>query len=137
MPVKKEPNGRRSIQVEVEVPGTPEEVWRAINTSNGISSWFVPTKTEERVGGKMSLDFGPGMESDSTITAWDPPHYSAKQGGEDGSGAPPMALSGLSGRKPAAPASSASSKACSPIRTTGTINSPAPNPAGPHSSPFS
>src|SRR5277367_3133169 len=92
MPIKKEPNGRRSIQVEVEVPGTPEEVWRAINTSNGISSWFVPTKTEERVGGKMSLDFGPGMESDATITAWDPPHYSAKQSSELGSEAPPMAF---------------------------------------------
>jgi uncharacterized protein YndB with AHSA1/START domain len=92
MPVKKEPNGRRSIQVEVEVPGTPEEVWRAINTSNGISSWFVPAKTDERVGGKMSLDFGPGMESDATITAWDPPHYSAKQSSDLGSEAPPMAF---------------------------------------------
>jgi hypothetical protein len=30
MSVKKEPSGRRSIQVEVEVPGTPEEVWNAI-----------------------------------------------------------------------------------------------------------
>jgi uncharacterized protein YndB with AHSA1/START domain len=92
MPIKKEPNGRRSIQVEVEVPGTPDEVWRAINTSNGISSWFVPAKTEERVGGKMSLTFGPGMDSESTITAWDPPHYSAKESSEPGSGGPPMAF---------------------------------------------
>jgi hypothetical protein len=30
MSVKKEPSGRRSVQVEVEVPGTPEEVWQAI-----------------------------------------------------------------------------------------------------------
>ena len=52
----------------------------------------MPTKTEERVGGKMSLDFGPGMESDATITAWDPPHYSAKQSSELGSEAPPMAF---------------------------------------------
>ena len=28
MSVKKEASGRRSVQVEVEVPGTPEEVWR-------------------------------------------------------------------------------------------------------------
>ena len=35
MSVKKEPSGRRSIQVEIEVPGTPEEVWRAIATGPG------------------------------------------------------------------------------------------------------
>src|SRR5271155_4490035 len=92
MPIKKEPNGRRSIQVEVEVPGTPEEVWRAINTSNGISSWFVPTKTEERVGGEMSLNFGPGMESHAMITAWDPPRYSAKESRELGAEGPTMAF---------------------------------------------
>ncbi len=40
MSVKKEASGRRSVQVEVEVPGTPEEV-EAIATGPGISSWFV------------------------------------------------------------------------------------------------
>jgi hypothetical protein len=33
---KKEASGRRSVQVEVEVPGTPEEVWQAIATGPGI-----------------------------------------------------------------------------------------------------
>src|SRR5579859_2105919 len=50
MSVKKEASGRRSVQVEVEVPGTPEEVWQAIATGPGISSWFVPTEFEERDG---------------------------------------------------------------------------------------
>ena len=75
MSVKKEPSGRRYVQVEVEVPGTPEEVWRAIATGPGISSWFVPTEFEE-VDGKpvaVKLDFGPGMESRSAVTTWDPP----------------------------------------------------------------
>jgi hypothetical protein len=40
---KGSPSGRRWVQVEVEVPGTPEEVWQAIATGPGISSWFVPT----------------------------------------------------------------------------------------------
>ena len=53
MSVKKEASGRRSIQVEVEVPGTPEEVWQAIATGPGISSWFVPTRSEERAGGQV------------------------------------------------------------------------------------
>jgi len=53
MSVKKEPSGRRSVQVETEVPGTPEEVWHAIATGPGVSSWFVPTEMEI-VDGKRS-----------------------------------------------------------------------------------
>jgi uncharacterized protein YndB with AHSA1/START domain len=75
MSVKKEASGRRSVQVEVEVPGTPEEVWQAIATGPGISSWFVPTEFELRDGKPVAvtLNFGPGMESRSVVTAWDPP----------------------------------------------------------------
>jgi len=51
MSVKEEASGRRSIQVEVEVPGTPEEVWQAIATGPGISSWMVPAEFEVQ-GGK-------------------------------------------------------------------------------------
>ncbi len=42
----------RSIEVEVEVPGTPEEVWAAVATGPGIGSWFVPSTVEEREGGE-------------------------------------------------------------------------------------
>ena len=75
MSVKKEPSGRRSIQVEVEVPGTPEEVWQAIATGQGVSSWFVPTEFEEQDGKPVAvkMNFGPGMESRAVLTAWDPP----------------------------------------------------------------
>ena len=45
MPVKKDSSGRRYVQAEVEVPGTPEQVWQAIATGPGISSWFVPTES--------------------------------------------------------------------------------------------
>ena len=74
MPVKKDASGRRYVEAEVEVPGTPDEVWQAIATGPGVSSWFVPTTVEERVGGSAVSDFGPGMESLATITTWDPPH---------------------------------------------------------------
>ena len=50
MPVRKDENGQRSVEAEAEVPGSPEEVWRAIATGKGISSWFVPTTVEEREG---------------------------------------------------------------------------------------
>jgi len=84
MSVKKEASGRRSVQVEVEVPGTPEEVWRAIATGPGISSWFVPTEFEESDGKPVAvtLNFGPGMESRSVVTTWDPPRkYGAEAPG--------------------------------------------------------
>lgn len=73
MPVKKDENGHRYVEAEVEVPGTPEAVWQAIATGPGISAWFVPTTVEERAGGSAVSNFGPGMESVAKITAWDPP----------------------------------------------------------------
>ena len=91
MSVKKEPSGRRSIQVEVEVPGTPEEVWRAIATGPGISAWFVPTQMEEREGGKMLMNFGPGMDATATITKWNPPLQFAAESNHLGENAPAFA----------------------------------------------
>jgi hypothetical protein len=92
MSVKIEASGRRSVQVEVEVPGTPEEVWKAIATGPGISSWFVPTEFEERDGKPVAVtsNFGPGMEPRSAVTAWDPPRMFAAQG-EGWGGSPPIA----------------------------------------------
>ncbi|WP_437727149.1 SRPBCC family protein [Sorangium sp. So ce861] len=94
MPVKKDASGRRSVQAEVEVPGNPEEVWRAIATGPGISSWFVPSEVEEREGGAAVSHFGPGnsMDSVSKITAWDPPRRFAAESPDDmGPGSPAVA----------------------------------------------
>ena len=92
MPVKRDASGRRYVQSEVEVPGTPEDVWQAIATGPGISSWFVPAQVETRVGGAVTLNFGPGMDSVSTVTAWEPPHRFAADNKEGmGPGSPAMA----------------------------------------------
>ncbi len=92
MPVKKDANGRRSVEAEVEVPGTPEQVWQAIATGPGISSWFVPTKLEEREGGATTSSFGPGMDSLATITVWDQPRrFVAETKDELGPNDPPVA----------------------------------------------
>ncbi|HLH24728.1 MAG TPA: SRPBCC domain-containing protein [Chloroflexota bacterium] len=91
MPVHKDPSGRRSVQAEVEVPGTPEEVWQAIVTGPGISSWFVPTQVEEREGGTVTANFGPGMDSASTITLWDPPRRFVAESQDLGPNAPSIA----------------------------------------------
>ena len=65
---------RRSIELEVEVPGTPEQVWEAIATGPGITAWFVPAEVDEREGGSVALDImGNGMAPSGVVTAWDPP----------------------------------------------------------------
>lgn len=91
MSVNKEPSGRRSIAVEVEVPGAPETVWQAIATSSGISSWFVPTELEGEEGGSLKSDFGPGMKAISKVTVWEPPYRFTTEGEDLGSSAPPVA----------------------------------------------
>jgi uncharacterized protein YndB with AHSA1/START domain len=94
MPVKKDDDGRRSVQVEVEVPGTPEAVWQAIASGAGISSWFVPTTTEDDADGvpvKMHSNFGPGMESVSTVTSWNAPETFSAESQDLGPEAPAIA----------------------------------------------
>ena len=49
---------RREIRLEIEVPGSVEEVWEAIATGPGISSWYVPHTVEERSGGAATASFG-------------------------------------------------------------------------------
>ncbi|HYD53106.1 MAG TPA: SRPBCC domain-containing protein [Gemmatimonadaceae bacterium] len=92
MSVKKEPSGRRSIQVEVEVPGTPEEVWQAIASGPGISSWFAPTEFESE-GGRpvaMTVNLGP-VQTRSVVTAWDAPRTFTAEGPGWFPGSPPLA----------------------------------------------
>jgi uncharacterized protein YndB with AHSA1/START domain len=91
MSVSKEPSGRRSIAVEIEVPGTPERVWQAIATGPGISSWFVPSQLEEGEGGSLMSDFGPGMKAISKVTSWEPPYRFTTEGADLGPEAPPVA----------------------------------------------
>jgi uncharacterized protein YndB with AHSA1/START domain len=93
MGVKREASGRRSIQVDIEVPGTPDEVWQAIATGPGISAWFVPAEFEEE-GGKpvaVKLEFAPGMEFRNVVTSWDPPRLFVREGPGWVPGSPPIA----------------------------------------------
>lgn len=92
MPVQKDSSGRRSVESEAEVPGTPEEVWDAIASGPGVTAWFVPCTIEQHVGGVITASFGPGMESKSEITAWDPPRrFAAENSNGMGPGSPMMA----------------------------------------------
>ena len=64
----------RVIDLSVEVPGTPQEVWQAVATGPGITSWFVPHQVAEREGGAVTMSFGPMGEHTATVTVWEPPH---------------------------------------------------------------
>lgn len=72
----------RSIELEIEVPGTPEQVWRAVATGPGVSSWYVRHQVEEREGGRVEFSFGPGMDATGRVAVWDPPHRVVFDGGE-------------------------------------------------------
>jgi uncharacterized protein YndB with AHSA1/START domain len=94
MSVKTEPSGRRSIQVEIEVPGTPEQVWEAIATGPGISSWFVPTEIEAGDYGrptKIVCHFGPAFRTTAAITKWEPPNRFTAESQDEVTAGPPLA----------------------------------------------
>jgi uncharacterized protein YndB with AHSA1/START domain len=62
----------RTIELEVDVQASPEQVWEAIATGPGITSWFVPTEVH---GDTIHFDFGPGLGEDTgTITVSEAPH---------------------------------------------------------------
>ena len=80
--------GTRFIELEVEVPGTPEQVWQAIATGNGFTSWFCATTVEEHEGGRVRFNMGPGMEAGGVVTVWDPPRRFVTEDRESMPGAP-------------------------------------------------
>ncbi len=70
------PRDPRPPEVSVEVPASPEEVWRLIATGPGISTWFMPAEVEPGPGGTIAQRHGAGDEdvSRGTISAYEPPH---------------------------------------------------------------
>lgn len=62
------------IRAEAEVPGTPEQVWDAIATGPGITSWFMPAKFEgEGEGSEIVFGHGEGFTSIGKVSVWEPP----------------------------------------------------------------
>jgi uncharacterized protein YndB with AHSA1/START domain len=60
------------MELTFELAGTPDQVWQAIATGDGISSWFLPTDLEEREGGAIVTHMGE-TSSPGRVTGWDPP----------------------------------------------------------------
>lgn len=60
------------FEVELEVPGTPDEVWQAIATADGIASWMMHVDLEAHEGGAVTFHMGPEAESHGHVTAYEP-----------------------------------------------------------------
>ena len=56
-----------------EVAATPEQVWDAIATADGISAWMVPTRLDPQIGGEVSFDLGE-FRSTGVVTDYTPNH---------------------------------------------------------------
>lgn len=72
MPVKNDAE-KRWVELEFVLPGTPEQIWRAIATGPGMGAWFTAATVDERVGGTIAFDFGGGAQSKGVVTVWEPP----------------------------------------------------------------
>ena len=55
----------------LEVATTPEQVWDAIATADGISAWMVPTRLDPQIGGEVSFDLGE-FTSTGVVTDYTP-----------------------------------------------------------------
>jgi uncharacterized protein YndB with AHSA1/START domain len=67
------PNVPLRMELTFELSASPDRVWDAVATANGISSWFLPTDVEEREGGAICFHMGE-TESRGTVTGWEPTH---------------------------------------------------------------
>lgn len=91
MPVQHNDHGRRWVEMQIEVPGSPERVWDALATGPGNTGWFVKAEIEPQVGGRLVFDFGGGATSEGEVTTWLPSHRFGYVERDWSPGAPPVA----------------------------------------------
>jgi uncharacterized protein YndB with AHSA1/START domain len=90
MPIKSD-GTKRWVEMQLLVPGTPEQVWHAVATGPGYAAWFVRGDIEPKVGGAFRLDFGEGVVSTGEVTEWNPPRSIGYVERDWQPGAPPVA----------------------------------------------
>lgn len=91
MPMHQDGTGKRWVEMQLLLSGTPEQVWQAFATGPGNTGWFTKTEIDERVGGSVCFHFGEGSTSTGEVTDWEPPHrfgYIEREWEKD---APPIA----------------------------------------------
>jgi uncharacterized protein YndB with AHSA1/START domain len=66
------PNVPHRFEHELTVEATPEQVWHAIASAEGISAWMLPTQLDAREGGTVRFDMGPDIASEGTVVGFEP-----------------------------------------------------------------
>jgi uncharacterized protein YndB with AHSA1/START domain len=79
---------RRRLAKEVELAATPDEVWQAISTPEGMSLWFVP---HEQADGEVEADFGGGNTQAGLVLEREPGRR-VVYGAPGPDGVPPMSI---------------------------------------------
>ena len=85
--MKKDESGKTTVEVSVELPCTPEEVWKSIATGPGISAWFMAMDLKEGVG-EITVDTPEGKQVIGKTKVWQPPHTMIAEGPMFGPGGP-------------------------------------------------
>ena len=66
------PDVEHHFELELTVAGTPEQVWRAIASAEGVSAWMMPARFEPHEGAAVVFDIGTDMASHGRVTAYEP-----------------------------------------------------------------
>ena len=75
------------LTYEQEVEASPEDVWQAISTGDGLDAWFMGRNSIEQREGGIAVTEVAGVPEESTVTVWQPPTRLVTVGAEapDGS----------------------------------------------------
>ena len=61
---------KKRLEKEIALDASPEQVWHAVSTAEGFSTWFVPHYSDD--DGNIVGDFGSGNESTGVLVEQDP-----------------------------------------------------------------
>jgi uncharacterized protein YndB with AHSA1/START domain len=87
---------RHRMERTYEVTASPQQVWDAIATVDGLATWMAPTRLDPQIGGEVAFDLGE-FTSTGVVTDYSPPHRFAYEepwppvGGHDWSNVSPIA----------------------------------------------
>jgi uncharacterized protein YndB with AHSA1/START domain len=63
----------KALVIEVTIPASPDEVWQAFSTTEGLSTWLTPGATVDlRPGGEWTARFPGGSTGGGTIISFQP-----------------------------------------------------------------
>lgn len=72
-PVLSPAPAEKALIIEVTVPASPEAVWQAFSTSEGLNTWLAPeSKVDLRPGGEWTVGFPGGSTGGGTIISFLP-----------------------------------------------------------------